>query len=239
MLEIRRAIIGADQSLDKLLDGAFRLRALETIDRTAILECIDHRDRLHAQLSGNRRMLVDIDFDQAHLAALRLHDFLDHRRQLLARPAPGRPAIQQHRHLLRQGEHAGFEIGVVVGGVKIKNGLASRDEPGRAQKFLASEPQPNSTVNGSSLDDDARAELEEIIALLKEVRKDDPGFAKAREAYIRAEKSLKAADDASEGTLLPKGTKVSSRKRSRNVAKGVSNTSPDDPLERLDRLLKS
>ena len=69
--------------------------------RLAADEGIDRRHRLDAQLLGQLRVLVDVDLDQPDLALGRAHQLLEHRRQLLARAAPGRPEIDQHRHCHR------------------------------------------------------------------------------------------------------------------------------------------
>ena len=56
---------------------------------------IDGRDRLDAELGGDELLLVDIDLDQLDAAVGIIGgDLLEHRRQLLAGPAPFRPEIE-------------------------------------------------------------------------------------------------------------------------------------------------
>ena len=98
--DIRLGVL-ADEPVDEGADGALRLRAHEAVERTAIAEGIDRRQRLHAQLPGDARVLVDVDLHEPHLAAVALDDLLEHRRQLLARPAPRRPEVDDDRHVAR------------------------------------------------------------------------------------------------------------------------------------------
>src|SRR5262249_42599098 len=56
----------------------------------------DHcRNRLNAHLGRNRGMLIDIHLDELDLALRSLDGLLQNRRELLARPTPGRPKIDQ------------------------------------------------------------------------------------------------------------------------------------------------
>ena len=86
-----------DQTVDKCAHGAFGLRAHETVEGTAVAEGIDGRQRLDAQLPGNTRMLIDVDFDEANLAPVAPDDLLQHGSELFARPAPAGPEIDDHR----------------------------------------------------------------------------------------------------------------------------------------------
>src|SRR6266576_2452924 len=88
---------GATQALDELLDLAFRLRADKPVDRPAVLEGIDRRDRLDAHLLRDLGVLVDVELDHTHRTVGRAHDFFEDRPQLLARPAPRRPEIDDDR----------------------------------------------------------------------------------------------------------------------------------------------
>ena len=99
----------------------------------------------------------------------------------------------------------------------------------------------NVASDGLALDDQARAHLHEILSLLEQVRQKDPGFIKAREAYIRAEACLNAADDPCEGSLLPKGDGDPEPEHSGGTSNGTldKSQSPDRPLQRLARLLNS
>ena len=98
-----------DQPVDERLDLRRRLRPHEAVDRLAADEAEDRRDRLHPHLRRDPLVLVDVDLDQPHLA-LGLGDrLLQRRRQRLARPAPGRPEVDDHRHLARGLDHVGHE----------------------------------------------------------------------------------------------------------------------------------
>ena len=83
----------AAQPVDELLDLAFGQRAHEAVDRLAVDEGEDRRDRLDAHLRGELLVLVDIDLDELHLAIGLAHDLFEQRRQLLAGAAPRRPEI--------------------------------------------------------------------------------------------------------------------------------------------------
>ena len=93
------------QTGNEILDLAFRQRPHETVHRLAVLEGIDGRDRLDLEPAGNLVVFVDIDLDQPHLAARLSHSMLDHRTQLAARPAPGRPEVDNDRNLFRRLDH--------------------------------------------------------------------------------------------------------------------------------------
>ena len=56
------------EALDERLDLALRQRADEAVDRLAVPEGVDRRDRLDAQLLRDLRVLVDVDLDHADLA---------------------------------------------------------------------------------------------------------------------------------------------------------------------------
>ena len=69
----------------------------EAVHRLAVLEGNDGGNRLDPQLPRNLRVLINVHLDQLHLAASGLYGLLQHGRELLARPAPGRPEIDEHR----------------------------------------------------------------------------------------------------------------------------------------------
>ena len=54
----------AQQAIDERLDRALGLRAHEAVERPAVAEGIDRRERLHAQLAGDGLVLVDVDLDE-------------------------------------------------------------------------------------------------------------------------------------------------------------------------------
>lgn len=102
VIEATRRIAAAHlgELLDELLDLAFGHRPLEAIDRLALVEGIDRRDRLDAELTRDLLGFVDIDLGHLHSALLRAHGRFELGAQRLARPAPGRPEIDDDRNLL-------------------------------------------------------------------------------------------------------------------------------------------
>src|SRR6266851_4453417 len=107
----RRGAGGAAEALDELLDLALRQGADEAVDRPPVLEGIDGGDRLDAHLLRDLRALVDIDLDHAHGALGLAHRLLEQRPQLLARAAPRRPEIDDHRAVMRGVDDIGHEGG--------------------------------------------------------------------------------------------------------------------------------
>ena len=74
---------------------AFGPRRAEVGDELALEDGIDGRDRLDPELGRDELLLVDVDLDQVHAAVGIIGgDLFEHRRQLLARPAPFRPEIE-------------------------------------------------------------------------------------------------------------------------------------------------
>src|SRR5215217_2938397 len=86
--------------------------AHEAIDRTAASKGEDGRDRLHAELPGDARMLVDIDLDELDGARLFGDHLFERRRQLATRTTPGGPEIDQHGHIARGFDDIGAEAGI-------------------------------------------------------------------------------------------------------------------------------
>ncbi len=119
----RRAGIVDAQLFDEGTQFGFGLGAHEAVDGTAAAEGIDGRDRLDAQLRGDALVLVDVDLDQLDLAVGFLDHLFDGGPQLAARPAPGRPEIDDHRaghRLLDDIGHEGLfgtvdDVGVCAG----------------------------------------------------------------------------------------------------------------------------
>jgi hypothetical protein len=104
----------AGQIVDEGLHLAFRQGAHEPVDRLAVHEGIDRRDGLDAHLLGEGLVLVDIDLDQPDRAAGGLDHFLDRRAELLARPAPRRPEVDDDRRVHRRVDHVVAEPGRVA-----------------------------------------------------------------------------------------------------------------------------
>ena len=94
---------------DELLDLALADRADEGVDRPPVLEGIDRGDRLDAHLRREFLVLVDIDLDEADLAARVAHRLFEDRAQLLARPAPRRPEIDDDGGIARGVDDVGHE----------------------------------------------------------------------------------------------------------------------------------
>ncbi len=96
-----QALLGRRRSAgeggDELAQLAFRQGAHEAVDRPAVLEGVDRGDRLDAHLRRQLLVLVDVDLDQADAALLLAHDLFQRRAELLARAAPRRPEIDDHR----------------------------------------------------------------------------------------------------------------------------------------------
>ena len=95
----RRHALG--ELVDEGVDLALRHRAHETVGGLAAHERDHGRDRLNAHLAGNGRMLVDVHLDQLDLALGGANRLFQHRRELAAGAAPGRPEVDQHRLALR------------------------------------------------------------------------------------------------------------------------------------------
>ena len=91
--------------LDEGHDLALRQRAHEAVGRLAVDEGDHRRDRLDAHLARDGRMVVDVHLDQLDLALGGLDDLFQDRGELLARAAPGRPEVDQHRLALRLLDH--------------------------------------------------------------------------------------------------------------------------------------
>ena len=89
------------QTLEERDHLALRQRAHEPVGRLAIDEGDHGRDRLNTHLAGNGRVLVNVHLGELHLALGGAHRLFEDRSELFARPAPGRPEIDQHRLPLR------------------------------------------------------------------------------------------------------------------------------------------
>ena len=118
------------QAPDERIDLGCWYGALEPIDRLPLPESIDGWNRLNAKLRSNRLVLVDIDLDHTDLAAGLGHRGFQHGAERLARPAPGRPEIDDDRDLAAGLDHVGHEggLGAVLDQVARGGGLRLRVE---------------------------------------------------------------------------------------------------------------
>ena len=114
----------------KAVTWRLRQRPHEAVDRLAVDEGEHRRDRLDAQLPRDRRVLVDVHLDELDLALGGPHHLFQHRGELLARPAPLRPEIHQHRLALGFLDHVLHER---LGGRVLDGRLRDRRRPGILQ----------------------------------------------------------------------------------------------------------
>ncbi len=145
--------LSARKLLDECADLAVGNRAHEPVDRLAILECVNRGDRLDAQLARDLLVFVDVDLDQFHGAVGIGDGLLECGAELLAGSAPGRPKVDDDRHLARGFQHVGgegFQIAVLdvrtaggrrgrlVGGFRRRNRSASGANQCHGTRFLIS-----------------------------------------------------------------------------------------------------
>ena len=81
------------------------------------------------ELAREWRMVVDVHLDQLHLALGGLHDLLEHRGELLAGAAPGRPEIDQHRLALDASVTSVRNVWVVVSLMTASGASAGGGQP--------------------------------------------------------------------------------------------------------------
>ena len=85
----------AEHLVERPLQLAFGAVIGQVGDRLALEQGIDGRDRLDPELGGDQLVLVDVDLDQLDaLVGIIGGDLFEHRGELLARPAPFRPEIE-------------------------------------------------------------------------------------------------------------------------------------------------
>ncbi len=99
------------QGADKLSQARLRLHTCELSGHFAVFESLNRRDAVDAIAQSQVLVLVHIDFCQAKTALGFVRQFFQHRPQHLARAAPFRPEIHNHRDLLRISQHFIFEVG--------------------------------------------------------------------------------------------------------------------------------
>ena len=109
LVGMARARFAARQLLHEGSQLRFRNCAREAVDRLAVLERVNGRDRLDAQLAGNFLVLVDVHLDETHGALGFRNDLFERGSELLARPAPRRPEIDNHGNVPRRFQHIGRE----------------------------------------------------------------------------------------------------------------------------------
>ena len=87
-----------------------RLRAHELGHHCAVPECLHGGDAADLVLRGQRRRSVGVHLGQLDAAIERRDLALQHRPEDPAWPTPRRPEVDDHRHLVRAGEHLGIEL---------------------------------------------------------------------------------------------------------------------------------
>jgi len=112
LLDVGVDAFSAGQLVDEGLDLAVGNGALEAVDRLAVDEGVDGRDRLHPQLARIGRVGVDVDLDHLHRPLGGAHGLLQRGAERPARAAPGRPEVDDDRLMLRGLDHVGHEGGV-------------------------------------------------------------------------------------------------------------------------------
>jgi hypothetical protein len=100
--------------VEELADLALGQGADEAVDRLAALEEDAERDRADAehlrQLLGDLGLVVGVELDELEAAAVGGLELLERRAERLARAAPGRPDVEQHRLRERGVDEVGFEV---------------------------------------------------------------------------------------------------------------------------------
>ena len=77
------------------------------------------------QLPRDFLVLIDVHLDETQRALGIVDSFLQRWAELLARPAPGRPEVDDHRHLARGFQHVGGE-GLQRGVLDVRAGARGR-----------------------------------------------------------------------------------------------------------------
>ena len=105
---------GGHVLVEELADFGLGLGADETIDRLATLEHDAKRDAAHAEhlreLPGDVGLGVRVQLGELEPTGIGDLELLEHRPERLARPAPWRPDVEQHRLLGRRLDEFDFEV---------------------------------------------------------------------------------------------------------------------------------
>ena len=96
----------------------FRQRAGEAVDQLPVLDQHHRRDRADLERGGELLLLVDVDLGQQERAVVVGRELFQDRAELLARPAPVRPEIDEHRHLQRLLQHPCSKLSAVASKMK-------------------------------------------------------------------------------------------------------------------------
>src|SRR5215831_9436330 len=111
LLDGRGTALPAAQALDELPDLAFGQGTDKTVDRPAVLEGVDCRNRLDTHLLSDFGVLVDIELDHPNGAIGGADGLFQDRSELFTGTAPRCPEIDDHRHVERAVDDFGHEIG--------------------------------------------------------------------------------------------------------------------------------
>ena len=99
-----------EQLVERILELAFGAVVGEVGDRLAAVNGINRRDRLDAKLRRDHLVLLDIDLGELDaLGRIFVRNFVQDRRELLARAAPFRPEIEHDERAHRRLDHVAVE----------------------------------------------------------------------------------------------------------------------------------
>ena len=104
---------GGENPLDPLAHGRFGKRTGERVCDLAVPERDDHRDSLHAVLSCQLLVRVDVDLDEFEGTGGIGRDLLENRSENLTGLTPCRPEVHDNRHLTAALQHVLREVGGV------------------------------------------------------------------------------------------------------------------------------
>ena len=97
------------QPVDELAQLGLGQRTLELIDRLAADKGKHRRNRADLEVLCELLLLVAVDLDQLEASAIVVFELFEHRPEGLAGAAPGRPEVDQNRHLHRCVDDIGLE----------------------------------------------------------------------------------------------------------------------------------